>query len=133
MKWPKPLNIIYDGQCGFCIRSLNLVGALDLFGVQHLDDARDRAAVEKRFPQLRGADLDEAMYLVAQGEPLYRGFFAFRRLTWSTPLTWALIPLFYFPGSSLLGLYLYGWSARNRSRFGCRSKVCALPAQPDGK
>ena len=124
----KPLNVIYDGHCGFCIRSLNVVRALDTRGVIHFYDAHQPETFA-RFPELRHADVEDAMYTITDGEPLHRGFFAFRRLMWAGPVLWPLLPLFYFPGASLLGPRLYAWVARNRSRLGCRSDFCALPAR----
>jgi hypothetical protein len=60
-----------------------------------------------------------------------RGFFAFRRILWESPLMWPLIPLFYFPGAGIVGPRVYAWVARNRRRFGCESDVCELPAVRD--
>ena len=126
MSWLKTLNVVYDGHCGFCIRALNVVRALDVRHALRFYDAHQPETLE-RFPILREADLDEALYVVAEGEPPYRGFFAFRRMLWISPLMWLLIPLFYFPGAGLCGPRVYAWVARNRSRFGCGSEVCALP------
>jgi predicted DCC family thiol-disulfide oxidoreductase YuxK len=127
----KHLDIIYDGRCGFCIRALKVVRALDVRRKLSFHDSHGKDTLE-RFPVLRGADLDDAMYTVAAGEPPYRGFFAFRRLLWSSPVMWTLLPLFYFPGATLVGPRVYAWVARNRSRFGCGSEVCALPTEGRG-
>jgi predicted DCC family thiol-disulfide oxidoreductase YuxK len=108
------------------VRSLRVVRALDLYGSLRFHDSHQPETFAQ-FPALRDADVDDAMYTVVDGEPVYRGFFAFRRLIWSSPLTWALIPLFYFPGASFFGPRVYAWVARNRSKFGCRSEVCELP------
>lgn len=75
---------------------------------------------------LESVVIDEAMYTLVEGEPLYSGFFAFRRLIWNSPLTWMLIPIFYFPGAAFFGPRIYAWVARNRSSFGCRSDACDL-------
>lgn len=125
----KTVNIIFDGQCGFCIRSLKIVNALDLYHSFRFYDANQSETLT-RFPVLRGASVAEAMYAIVEGEALRSGFFAFRRLIWNIPLTWLLIPVFYFPGASLLGPHLYAWVARNRSKFGCRLDVGDLPAPP---
>jgi len=124
----KTINVIYDRKCGFCVRVLRIVRALDLLGALRFYDAH-RPETFAHLPALSGADLNDAMYAVVAGEPVYRGFYAFRRMIWSSPLAWVLIPLFYFPTASFLGPRLYAWVARNRSKFGCRSELCAL--QPD--
>ena len=129
MSWSRPLDIIYDGHCGFCIRALNLVRALDMRRVLHFYDAHQPETFVS-FSELRNADVEDAMYTVAHGEPLYRGFFAFRRLMWAGPLLWPFLLLFYFPGASLLGPQIYSRVARNRTRLGCRSDFCAPPTAP---
>ena len=125
MKAAKVVNIIFDGDCGFCRRSLRFIEALDLRRVLRFYDSRQPETVE-HFPVLRGADVEEAMYAVVAGEPVYRGFFAFRRLLWSNPSTWLLIPIFYFPGARFLGPRVYAWVARNRNKLGCRTTICDL-------
>jgi predicted DCC family thiol-disulfide oxidoreductase YuxK len=121
------INIIYDGECGFCVRSLRVVRALDVRGALRLYDSHSPETFE-RFPVLRGADVQDAMYAFAEGETPQRGYFAFRRLLWTSPLMWPLIPLFYFPGVGLVGPRVYAWVARHRKSFGCESDFCALPA-----
>jgi predicted DCC family thiol-disulfide oxidoreductase YuxK len=130
----KSLNIIYDGQCGFCIRALNLINAMDVCSKLSFYDAHQPSTFE-RFPILRGADVKDAMYTVADNDPqkAHRGFYAFRRLLWSIPFLWVLIPLFYFPGMSFPGTRVYAWVARNRTRFGCGSDFCSLPTGPRAK
>lgn len=127
MRRREPVHVIYDGQCDFCVRALRLARAVDVWGRLRFHDAHDRQAVERAFPALAGADLDEAMYAVTAEGAIARGFFAFRRMMWLSPLTWPLLPLFYLPGSGLVGPRIYAWIARNRHRFGCRSQICALP------
>lgn len=123
----QPINVIYDGDCAFCIRSLQLFRALDIKQVFRFYDAHDERRISADFPELREADFDSAMFVVTESREVYRGFFAFRRMIWSSPLTWWMIPIFYFPGASLFGVRMYAWVARNRLKFGCRSASCALP------
>jgi predicted DCC family thiol-disulfide oxidoreductase YuxK len=125
----KTLNIIYDGQCGFCVRSLQIVRNLDLYHTLRFYDSH-RSETAATFPVLREVNVDEAMYTIVEGEPLYTGFFAFRRLVWNSPLTWTLLPVFYFPGAGFFGPRIYEWIARNRSSFGCQSSVCDLTSPP---
>jgi predicted DCC family thiol-disulfide oxidoreductase YuxK len=122
----KTLTIVYDGHCRFCVRSLKIVRVLDLFGALRFFDSHDPDTY-RLFPVLRDANVDDAMYTLADSEPRYAGFFAFRRLLWSSPLTWLLILLFYFPGSSFIGPRIYAWVSRNRSKLGCRTEICDLP------
>jgi predicted DCC family thiol-disulfide oxidoreductase YuxK len=121
------LHVIYDGQCGFCVRSLKVCRTLDARGALHFHDANLRPQVYERFPELSGADFENAMFAVAPDRSVTRGFFAFRRILWESPLMWPFLPLFYFPGSSVVGPRVYAWIARNRRRFGCESDVCEMP------
>src|ERR1051325_8444965 len=91
----RELHIVYDGECGFCVRSLKLVRALDVFGRLRFYDSHDPQTIQQ-FSQLVGANLDEAMYTVVDNEPLHEGFFAFRRLIWSSPLILLSISPFFF-------------------------------------
>jgi predicted DCC family thiol-disulfide oxidoreductase YuxK len=124
---PEILHVVYDGQCAFCIRALRVSRALDCRGALRFHDSHD-AAIVSRFPMLRNADLDEAMYVVAESGGVYRGFFGFRRMAWSSPFTWPLLPLLYAPGAGYVGPKVYGWIARHRGEFGCRTGVCEAPA-----
>jgi len=122
------IHLIYDGQCLFCIRSLKIFRAVDVKDVLRFYDAHNIALMEEKFPELSHADFDNAMFAVTEDRQVFRGFFAFRRMIWSSPLTWVLVPLFYFPGAGWLGSCLYAWVARNRLKFGCRSESCVLPS-----
>jgi len=132
MRSPTVLNIIYDGHCAFCIRSLKLIKPFDSRKVMRFYDAHQPETFA-RFPELRYADVEDAMYTIAEGERPYRGFFAFRRLTWAGPLLWSLLPIFYFPGASIVGPRVYAWVARNRTRLGCRSEFCDFPNVPHAR
>jgi predicted DCC family thiol-disulfide oxidoreductase YuxK len=124
------LDVIYDGQCGFCVRSLNVCRALDVRSAFRYHDANARSQVLAAFPELTSADFENAMFVVAPDRRVTRGYFAFRRMLWESPLVWPLLLLFYFPGSGLIGPKVYAWVARNRRSFGCESDVCELPPTP---
>jgi predicted DCC family thiol-disulfide oxidoreductase YuxK len=121
------LHVIYDGQCGFCIRSLKVCRALDVRGALRFHDANARHQMIAAFPELANADVEHAMFAVAPDRTVTRGFFAFRRILWESPLMWPLILLFYLPGAGVIGPRIYDWVARNRRRFGCESEVCEMP------
>ena len=121
------LHVVYDGRCGFCVRSLKVCRALDVRGALSFHDATAREEVLVRFPELVHADFDNAMFVVAPDHSVTRGFFAFRRIARESPLMWPFLPLLYFPGSSAIGPRVYAWVARNRRRFGCESEVCEVP------
>jgi predicted DCC family thiol-disulfide oxidoreductase YuxK len=121
------VQVIFDGDCGFCIRSLRVCRALDWRHRLGFHDSHDRRRIDALFPQLRAADFENAMFAVDAAGRAYRGFFAFRRIAWETPLLWLMLPVLYFPGSTAIGPRVYAWIARNRHRLGCGSTACALP------
>lgn len=121
------LHVIYDGQCGFCIRSLRICKALDLRHALRFHDASQRAQIGAQFPELAQADFENAMFTVADDRRVDRGFFAFRQIALAAPLMWPVLPLLYLPGSGWIGPKIYAWVARNRGRFGCESEVCDVP------
>ena len=127
------ISLIYDGRCLFCIRSLKVFKAIDVKGVLRFYDAHNAESIMDTFPELSRADFDNAMFAVTQDRTVYRGYFAFKRLIWSSPVAWLLIPFFYFPGSTSLGLRVYAWVARNRQTFGCQSDSCVLPSLVEEK
>lgn len=120
----KGLSLIYDGQCAFCLRSLRIIKRLDTFGALEFYDSRDQETLGKKFPMVRREDTEEVMIAVTEDLRAFKGFYAFRRLIWTGPWLWLLVPLFYFPGSAYLGTRFYAWVARNRGSLGCRSESC---------
>jgi predicted DCC family thiol-disulfide oxidoreductase YuxK len=121
------LHVIYDGQCGFCIRSLRICKALDLRHALRFHDANQRTQIAAQFPELARADFENAMFTVSDDRRVHRGFFAFRQIALAASLMWPVLPLLYLPGSRWIGPKVYAWVARNRRRFGCESEVCELP------
>ena len=77
------IDIVYDGQCGFCVSALDRVRRLARRSVFRFHDANDGVAVLARFPVLGGADTDLAMFAVTERGEVFRGFFAFRRMLWA--------------------------------------------------
>jgi len=118
----KDVCVIYDGQCAFCIRSLKFIRRFDTLRVLKFYDSHDQDILKRDFPMVKTEDTEEAMLVVTEEGEVFIGFYAFRRLIWSSPWLWWLLPLFYFPGSAYLGIRLYSWVARNRSHLGCQSQ-----------
>lgn len=113
------LDVIYDGQCRFCKRSLDRVERLARRPLLRLHDANDREMIRARFPMLADEDTDHAMFVVTSRGEVFRGFFAYRRMLWESRRLYAFLPLFYAPGAALVGPWIYAWVARNRRHFGC--------------
>ena len=126
--------LYYDGECGFCTRSVQALEFADFFRVVAWTDFR-------KLPNppagLTWDDLDAAAYLevrkglsgpserLDEGRRLYRGFYAFRMLTLRLLPLMPLVPLLWLPGVNRLGEWAYGWVAANRHRI---SRKCRLKA-----
>jgi predicted DCC family thiol-disulfide oxidoreductase YuxK len=107
------MEMIYDGRCGFCVRSMAWLLAFDGLGQIRIRDFRvDPSAA------VGDARLEQALYLVLPDGRTLPGFEAYRHAVLRVPGLWWLVPLFYIPGlSRLLGRPIYDWVAANRSRL----------------
>lgn len=119
-------NVLYDGQCPICIRSVSLLKRLDWFRRLSFQDARQQNNLTHHGSPLPPQRLLEEMHLITpDGYSLYHGFKAFRWMAWRLPLLWPLAPFLYLPGMPYLGQKAYLWVARNRFNLvPCHGGVC---------
>lgn len=118
------IEMIYDGQCRFCVRSMAWFLAFD-FGrqVSVRDFRRDPS------PVVSDAQMEQALHAVVSGRPPLAGFDAYRHTVTRVPGLWWMVPLFHVPVfSRLIGRPLYLWIARNRGTIA----TCAVPGAPPG-
>lgn len=116
--------IFYDNYCGFCRNVVYLLQALDSYKRLEFFNLQNPQIYQK-FPQFKQADLERELHLLTAEGKVLKGFFAFRYLTHTISGLYLLAPIFYFPGASLVGPWVYKWVADNRSKyFYCHS--CGL-------
>lgn len=121
-------QVIYDGQCPLCLKSVALLRRLDWLGRLAYVNARDRDRLPAGAEPLNPAALLKEMHVLTPGGRVYHGFAALRWMAWRLPLLWPVAPLLYVPGVPWLGQRLYLWVARNRFRLvPCHGGVCTLP------
>ena len=107
------MEMIYDGQCGFCVRSMAWLLAFDGLGQIKIRDFRHDPS-----PLVSDAQLEQALYTVLPDGRALPGFDAYRHVVLRVPGLWWLVPLFYVPVvSRLFGRPTYRWIAANRSRL----------------
>jgi len=107
------MEMIYDGQCGFCVRSMAWFLAFDGLGQIKIRDFRANPS-----PVISDAQLEKALYAVLPDGRALPGFEAYRHVVLRMPGLWWLVPFFYVPVlSRLLGHPIYNWVAANRSRL----------------
>jgi predicted DCC family thiol-disulfide oxidoreductase YuxK len=110
------IQVLYDGHCPLCIRTVRVLGFFDLFArLECLDFRRlDLAEYNRRHQvALTIQDLDREMYVIRRGQA-YIGYYGYRVLALALPAFWPLSPWLFVPGVSWIGERVYGAIARNR-------------------
>jgi predicted DCC family thiol-disulfide oxidoreductase YuxK len=107
------MEMIYDGHCGFCKRSMAWFLAFDGLRQIRIRDYRANPS-----PLVSDAKMNKALYLVLPDGRALPGFEAYRYVVLRVPGLWWLVPFFYVPVfSRLFGHPIYNWVAANRSRL----------------
>ena len=128
------LQVLYDGLCPLCRRTVRLLTSLDLFARLEFLDFRslDLDNYNRRSGlNLALRDLEEEMYVVCRGKA-YRGFGGYRRIAVAVPAFWALAPWLFLPGISFLGAFVYGRVARNRQKVLWCDAHCPVRPSEEG-
>ena len=112
--------MLFDGSCGVCRRTVEIVQRLDVLGrVDVLDAAQEWEAVETRYSGLSQRQCLEQMHVLRPGGRIARGFDGYRALARALPIAWPALPLLYLPGARHVGARVYNSVARRRHRHGC--------------
>jgi predicted DCC family thiol-disulfide oxidoreductase YuxK len=121
-------QILYDGKCAFCMKSIDLLRRLDWLHRLTYLDAREPRNLPSREPPLDpGRFLEEMHLLLPGGDRLLHGFQAFRWIAWRLPMLWPIAPLLYLPGMSVIGQRTYLWVARHRFQLiPCHGGICEM-------
>jgi predicted DCC family thiol-disulfide oxidoreductase YuxK len=107
------MEMIYDGRCGFCYRSMVWYLSFDGLGQIRVRDFRTNPS-----PVVSDEQMEKALHLVLPDGRALPGFEAYRYVVLRVPGLWWQIPLFYIPVfSRLFGHPIYNWVAANRSRL----------------
>jgi predicted DCC family thiol-disulfide oxidoreductase YuxK len=118
------MEMIYDGRCAFCVRSMAWFLAFDGLGQIKTRDFRTNPS-----PVVSDAQLEKALYLVLPDGRALPGFEAYRYVVLRVPGLWWQVPFFYVPVlSRLLGHPIYNWIAANRSRLSAMRLGSPKPA-----
>jgi len=107
--------LLYDGSCGFCKWSVEILKKMDLFCVLEYKNFYDYLDSGETLPAgLTSDHVSKRMYLVEEGTDTYGGYIVFRRICWHMPMMFPLIPIIFFPGMGIIGPFLYDLVAKNR-------------------
>ena len=125
----KNLAIIYDGGCGFCQSSVDVIRKLDWFKnfefVTFLE-----SNTFKKYKHLTQEKCEKEMYLVS-GSPeseknYFGGYDAFKIISVYLPITFLISWFFFLPGIVQLGRIIYRLIARNRHKIKLVGKTCNI-------
>jgi predicted DCC family thiol-disulfide oxidoreductase YuxK len=125
--------MLFDGGCGLCTRTMQVVRRLDTRDrIDVLDVARDWASIAARFPSLSRTACLENMHVITPEGRVETGYAAYRAMAWAVPLAWPVLPLLYLPGAHLVGERIYQAVARRRLTASCALEPASLQSQsPD--
>jgi predicted DCC family thiol-disulfide oxidoreductase YuxK len=116
--------VLYDGECPFCVSSVQRLRRLDWLGKLEFGDARDGAILD-RHPGIDAEVALRRLHLVPPGGAILEGFYAFRWLSRRLPALWLIWPFLWIPGVAPVGVRIYDLVARNRFAFGaCDGDAC---------
>lgn len=123
-------EILYDGLCPLCIRSMTVVRYFDWLNQLTYSDLELRwNSLKEQYPHLSLEDYRREMHVLLPNGSMKKGFFAFREILKYLPPLWPLLGLFYIPLAGLVGPKIYGWVASRRSRFqNCTYENCSIDA-----
>ncbi|MGL4503055.1 MAG: DCC1-like thiol-disulfide oxidoreductase family protein [Planktothrix sp.] len=124
---PKP-EILYDGLCPLCIRSMTVLCYFDWFQQLSYTPVEEQwASIQKTYPDLSLDACLAEMHLILPDGSVRKGFFAFREIIRYLPPLWPLLAILYFPGSDILGPKIYTFVASRRKRLTrCSFDSCSL-------
>jgi len=125
----RPYTLVYDGDCRFCARSVDLVATWDRGGTVEIVPFQ-RGGVRERFPWIADGAFREAMQLVGPGNETWSGAAAAERLVKVLPGGRPLGCLFALPFARPIADGVYRLIARNRYRWFGRTESCRI-AGPD--
>jgi len=110
-------NIYYDGNCKFCIRSLNKVKKFDWFNRLNLIPIME---LQENDNDLDIDYLQKEMGLKDENGEIYYGADAFEQIFNRCILLIPISLLMKIPGIIYIARYIYGVIARNRIQLGCK-------------
>jgi predicted DCC family thiol-disulfide oxidoreductase YuxK len=102
------VDVLYDGKCGLCGRTVSVLKRLDLFGrLRFRDIVSEWPEIQADHPSISSEAAFKDMHAIDALGRVARGFDSYRLVAWSLPLGWVLLPLLYFPGVRFVGQKVY--------------------------
>ncbi len=124
---PRDWTLVYDGDCGFCTRSVEWLARWDRRGRLRFVRSQDAAALAT-LPPMAPAALAAAMHLVTPGGEVYAGAATVPHILRLVPGGRALAVLYRLPGLPAVADRVYRWVARHRHRLPGSTASCDIEA-----
>lgn len=124
----RPYTVIYDGTCGVCARSMELLRQWDRGELLEIRPSQD-PEVRERFPDIPEAAYEASWQVVGPDGERWQGAAALEELLGALPRGRWFSWLFRIPLVRPLAERAYRAFARNRHRLGCGDHC---PVDPDG-
>ena len=118
--------VIYDGDCGFCQSTVDLVKKLDWLSKFNFIPFQSED-VFKKFNKLNKEKCEKEIYLVKEvnGEQnYYGGYDAFKIMAVYLPVTFLISWFFFLPPVVQIGRIVYRLIAENRHKIKVGNKFC---------
>lgn len=125
MPGPATYEVLFDGGCGLCNRTVRWLRWADVRErLRFSDIGAEWDRLSREHPSLDPDACLAEMHVVAPDGSVTAGFDGFRALSHVVPAMWPAMPFLYVPGVPLLGRRVYRYVARHRST------TCRLPHVP---
>jgi predicted DCC family thiol-disulfide oxidoreductase YuxK len=108
--------LVYDGNCGFCRRSIAAVRRRDR-SAQFIYLPRQTPGIEERYPQLGIGDFEKGMRLIEPDGTMHIGADAIYQIASRLPYFRGFSWLYHLPVVRCLTRRLYAWIAANRLKL----------------
>jgi predicted DCC family thiol-disulfide oxidoreductase YuxK len=113
--YKEEMDVLYDGSCKLCPRTMAFFKTFDIFGRVEYLDALDQGAIKERGLQwLDPTALLRDMHVVV-GKKSWTGFSAYRVLAVRIPILWPILPFLYLWPIPPLARRIYRHVADSRS------------------
>lgn len=120
--------VIYDGDCGFCEKTVSIIKSLDWFSKLRFLPFQQEGILLK-FNELTKEKCEKEIYLLKKhdkGYKYYAGYDAFKIMTVLLPSTFLISPFFFLPGVVQVGRIIYRKIAENRHKISIGNKACKI-------
>ena len=118
--------VIYDGDCGFCQGTVNIIKNLDWLSKFEFIPFQNETILEK-YNCLAKEKCEKEIFLIREStnsKTYYAGYDAFKIVTLFLPITFLISWFFFLPGVSHSGKFVYKLIAENRHKIKIGKKVC---------